>query len=116
MQRKFTFYQVIVYMSLIQKAEHQQEKAVLIGLIYQGQKEEQLTEYLDELAFLAETAGAITLKRFTQRLQSPHPRTFIGEGKLEEIRKYVEEKDVDLALFDDDLTGQQIFNIEKELK
>ncbi|MBK9731656.1 MAG: GTPase HflX [Chitinophagaceae bacterium] len=103
-------------MSLIQKAEHQQEKAVLIGLIYQGQKEEQLTEYLDELAFLAETAGAITLKRFTQRLQSPHPRTFIGEGKLEEIRKYVEEKEVDLAIFDDDLTGKQIFNIEKELK
>ncbi|MEP7128665.1 MAG: GTPase HflX [Chitinophagales bacterium] len=116
MQRKFTSYQVIVYMSLIQKAEHQQEKAVLIGLIFQGQKEEQLTEYLDELAFLAETAGAITLKRFTQRLQSPHPRTFIGEGKLEEIRKYVEEKEVDLAIFDDDLTGKQIFNIEKELK
>ena len=86
-------------MSLITKAEYQQEKAVLIGLIHQGQKEEQVTEYLDELAFLAETAGAVTLKRFTQRLQAPHPRTFIGEGKLEEIRQYVAEKEVDLAIF-----------------
>lgn len=109
-------YPFIIYMSLIQKAEHRQEKAVLIGLLFQGQKEEQLNEYLDELAFLAETAGAITLKRFTQRVQAPHPRTFIGEGKLEEIRQYVEEKQVDLAIFDDDLTGKQIFNIEKELK
>ena len=67
------------------------EHAVLIGLITQGQKEEQVTEYLDELAFLAETAGAYERKRFTQKLSSPDPRTFIGSGKLLEIKKYIEE-------------------------
>ena len=65
------------------------EHAVLIGLITQGQKEEQVTEYLDELAFLAETAGAYERKRFTQKLSSPDPRTFIGSGKLLEIKKHL---------------------------
>jgi GTP-binding protein HflX len=92
------------------------EKAILIGLIKQGEKEEQVNEYLDELAFLAETAGAMEVKRFVQKMQTPDSRTFIGSGKLEEIRKYVEEKDIDLVIFDDDLSPSQSNNVEKELK
>jgi GTP-binding protein HflX len=92
------------------------EHAVLIGLITQGQKEEQVTEYLDELAFLAETAGAYERKRFTQKLSSPDPRTFIGSGKLLEIKKYIDERVIDLVIFDDDLSPSQTNNIEAELK
>ncbi|MBA2407684.1 MAG: GTPase HflX [Chitinophagales bacterium] len=103
-------------MSLIKKPEHGKEKAILIGLIQKGQKEEQALEYLDELTFLAETAGAITVKRFTQKLAAPHSRTFLGEGKLDEIKEYVKAQEIDLAIFDDDLTGTQINNIEKELR
>ena len=103
-------------MPLVKKPHHREEKAVLVGLVHKGQKEEQLNEYLDELAFLAETAGAITLKRFTQKLPSPDSRTFIGEGKLQEVKEYVNAKKVDLVIFDDDLGGTQINNIEKELK
>ncbi|MBA3649616.1 MAG: GTPase HflX [Chitinophagales bacterium] len=103
-------------MTLVAKAQHLQEKSILVGLIHGGQKEEQMNEYLDELAFLAETAGAITMRRFTQKLHAPDPRTFIGPGKLEEVKDYVEAKEIDLAIFDDDLTGKQINNIEKELK
>ncbi|MEO5674764.1 MAG: GTPase HflX [Chitinophagales bacterium] len=103
-------------MSLVQKPEHQREKAILVAVIHKNQKEEQVNEYLDELAFLAETAGAITLKRFTQKLYSTEPRTYIGSGKLEEIRQYVNEKEIDLVIFDDDLNGTQINNLEKELK
>ncbi len=103
-------------MSLIKKPQHKEEKAVLIGLIHKSQNETEVNEYLDELAFLAETAGATTLRRFTQRLPSPDPRTFIGEGKLHEIRDYVNAKKADLVIFDDDLSGTQINNLEKELK
>jgi GTP-binding protein HflX len=92
-----------------------EEKAVLVGVIQKDQTEQQVQEYLDELAFLAETAGAITVKRFTQKLQHPDSRTFIGKGKLEEIRKYVKEKDIRIVIFDDELSGAQINNIEKEL-
>lgn len=91
-----------------------EEKAVLVGLVYKDQTEQQVQEYLDELAFLAETAGAITVKRFIQKLQHPDPRTFVGKGKLEEIKKYVQGKDVRIIIFDDELTGAQINNIEKE--
>jgi GTP-binding protein HflX len=91
-------------------------KAVLIGLINKDQTEHLVTEYMDELAFLAETAGAKAVKRFTQRLPHPDSRTFIGKGKLEEIRKYIKGKDVELAIFDDELSGSQITNIEKELQ
>src|SRR4051812_2861431 len=70
---------------------------------------------MDELAFLAETAGAKTVKRFTQRLQHPDSRTFVGSGKLEEIKKYITDKDIDIIIFDDELTGSQISNIEKTL-
>ena len=103
-------------MTLVKPVNHREEKAVMVGIITPGQSEEAVTEFLDELAFLAMTAGAVTLKRFTQRMQSPDSRTFVGSGKLEEIRQYVEAKEIDLIIFDDDLTGSQINNIEKELK
>ena len=88
----------------------------MVGIIQQGQTEETEREYLDELAFLAETAGATTIKTFMQRLEHPDSRTFVGKGKLEEIRLYVERKPVDLVIFDDELSGSQINNIEKVLK
>src|SRR5688572_14897442 len=91
----------------------EEEKAILVGLIHNTQTEEQVKEYLDELAFLAETAGAVTVKRFTQKLAHPDSKTFLGKGKLEEIRKYCEGKDIRMAIFDDELSGSQITNIEK---
>ncbi len=92
-----------------------EERAVLVGLVHKDQTEPQVQEYLDELAFLAETAGAAAMKRFTQKLPHPDSRTFIGKGKLEEIRKYVEGKNVRIVIFDDELSGAQINNIEKVL-
>jgi GTPase len=92
-----------------------EEKAVLVGLVTKDQKETQVKEYLDELAFLAETAGAITLKRFTQKLPHPDSKTYIGKGKLEEIKNYVESREVALIIFDDELTGAQLSNIEKAI-
>ena len=97
-------------------SEETTEKAVLVGLINDKQDEAKVKEYLDELAFLADTAGAVTVARFTQRLDFPNPRTFVGKGKLEEIQKYVEENEVGMIIFDDDLTTKQVSNIEKELK
>lgn len=90
--------------------------AVLVGIIQQGQSEALENEYLQELKFLAETAGATTLKIFTQKLPHPDSRTFVGKGKLEEIKKYIAARNVGLIIFDDELTGSQIMNIEKELK
>ena len=90
------------------------EKAVLVGLITKSQSEELLEEYLDELAFLTETAGAIPLKRFTQKLERPDTKTFVGKGKLQEIVAYIKEKEVDLLVFDDELSPSQLRNIEKE--
>ncbi len=88
----------------------------MVGVVTSDQSEQQLNEYLDELAFLSETAGVIAVKRFTQKLPHPDPRTFVGKGKLEEIKKYVSlHGDVELVIFDDELTGSQIQNIEKEL-
>ena len=87
----------------------------MIGLIQKEQTDEQVTEYLDELAFLAETAGAITVKRFTQKLPHADSKTFVGKGKLEEIKNYIAAKNIDVAIFDDELTGSQISNIEKAL-
>ena len=89
---------------------------MLVGLIHKEQTDAQVQEYLDELAFLAETAGAEAVKRFTQRLAHPDRATFVGKGKLEEIRQYVVGKDVSLVIFDDELSGSQISNIQKELK
>ena len=93
-----------------------QETAVIIGLITGNSSEELTNEYLDELAFLAETSGANTVKRFTQKLPIPHVATFVGKGKLEEINQYVREHCIDLAIFDDDLTPTQIRNIERTLE
>jgi GTPase len=92
-----------------------EERAVLVGLIHKDQTDAQVNEYLDELAFLAETAGAITVKRFTQKMEHPHARTFVGKGKLEEIQQYVATHDIRVAIFDDELSGAQINNIEKVL-
>lgn len=93
-----------------------QETAVLVALIRQGQTDFQVSEYLDELSFLTETLGAKTVHRFTQRLEKPDVRTFVGSGKLEEIQAYVEHFDVDMVIFDDDLSPSQMRNLENELK
>jgi len=93
-----------------------EERAVLVGLITPEQDDEQVTEYLDELAFLAETSGAITEQRFTQKLNHPNPATFVGKGKLDDINKYVREKEIDLVIFDDELSPTQLRNIEKVLE
>ena len=92
-----------------------QDKAVLIGLVYKEQSEIQVKEYLTELEFLAETAGAVTVKTFIQKLPKPDSKTFVGKGKLEEIKEYVKAKGVNLVIFDDELTGSQIGNISDEV-
>ena len=92
------------------------EKAVLVGLITKDQTDEQAKEYLEELEFLAETAGAQTIKQFVQRLKHPDVRTFVGSGKLQEINEYVQEHEIDMVIFDDDLTGKQTSILEEELK
>lgn len=92
------------------------ETAVLVGLITPNQDEAHVKEYLDELAFLADTAGAETRKIFTQKLDYPNPHTFVGKGKLEEIVAYVEANDIAMVIFDDDLTSKQVANLERELK
>ncbi len=95
---------------------NKEEKAVLVGLIYKEQTEQQVGEYLDELEFLAETAGATAAKRFIQKLPHPDTKTFVGKGKLEEIKQYIQFRgDVNVVIFDDELTGSQITNIEKAL-
>jgi GTP-binding protein HflX len=88
-----------------------EETAVLVGLVHRDQTETQMKEYLAELQFLAETAGAVTVKTFMQKLPRPDSKTFVGKGKLEEIREYVVAKGVKLVIFDDELTGSQIGNI-----
>ncbi len=92
------------------------ERTVLVGLITQRQNEAKVGEYLDELEFLADTAGAEVVCRFTQKLEYPNPRTFVGQGKLAELREYVEKNDIGMVIFDDDLSTKQIANIEKELQ
>ncbi len=92
------------------------ERAVLVGLITPVQNEERANEYLDELAFLADTAGAETVHRFTQKLDYPNPRTFVGKGKLDEIKIFIENNDISIAIFDDDLTTKQVSNLERELQ
>ena len=92
------------------------EKTVLVGLVTNRQPLNKVEEYLDELDFLAHTAGAVPEKRFIQKLEYPNPRTYVGTGKLEEIRQYIEDNDIGLVIFDDDLSPKQVANIEKELK
>jgi GTPase len=92
-----------------------EEKAVLVAVMQKDQTEQQVNEYLQELAFLAETAGARTVKTFLQKLPHPDPKTFIGKGKLEEIKAYAQGKDIRIIIFDDELSGSQITNIEKAI-
>lgn len=87
----------------------------MVGVVLKEQTEQQVQEYLDELAFLAETAGAVTVKRFMQKLSHADSKTYIGKGKLEEIKQYIIQKEIGLVIFDDELTGSQITNIEKAL-
>jgi len=96
--------------------EGKAERAVLVGLILDGQSDEEVTEYLDELEFLAKTAGIETVKSFTQRMVHPDTRSFVGKGKLFEINTYIKENNIDVIIFDDDLTPSQLRNIEKEVK
>ncbi len=98
------------------KTEVQKETAVLIGVVTRSETTELINEYLDELAFLAETAGAQTKKRFTQKLDMKDSRTFVGSGKLIEIENYIKENKIDIAIFDDELNPSQLRNIEKALK
>ncbi len=93
-----------------------EEQCVLVGVITGGITDEQSAEYLDELEFLAETAGAVAVKRFVQRLPIANPRTFVGTGKLEEIKDYIKENGIEMVVFDDDLSPAQLRNIEKELE
>lgn len=93
------------------------ERAVLVGLVTPYQDEKKLVEYLDELEFLAQTAGAVVEKRFSQKLDMPNPRTFVGAGKLEEIKQYIDEHgSIDVVIFDDELSSGQLRNIERELQ
>ena len=92
------------------------ERAVLVGIINQSQSDAQTKEYLDELEFLVKTAGAETVKSFTQKIDKPNPKTFVGSGKIEDIRKFVDENDIDIVIFDDELSPSQLRNIEKILE
>ncbi|WP_370477639.1 GTPase HflX [Tamlana flava] len=100
---------------MIEKKDVALEKAVLIGIITREQDEEKSKEYLDELEFLTYTAGGEVEKRFTQKMEKPDPRTFIGTGKLEDVRQYIKEQDIDTAIFDDELSAAQERNISKAL-
>lgn len=101
-------------------SEAKAETAVLVGLITKEQDEAKTKEYLDELEFLADTAGAVTVKRFTQRVTGPSQVTYVGKGKLEEIKQYIKdeednEREIGMVIFDDELSAKQIRNIEAEL-
>lgn len=97
------------------KEETKMEKAVVVSVIPQGTDEERVKENLDELEFLAETAGARSIRRFTQKVDKANSRTYVGSGKLEEIKAFIEENQCDLVLFDDELSPSQLRNLDKEL-
>jgi GTP-binding protein HflX len=100
---------------MIEEKKVTSEEAVLIGVVTQHQNEEQSNEYLDELEFLTYTAGGIVVKRFTQKMEMPNPKTFLGTGKLEEVRAYMATHNIETAIFDDELSSSQLRNIEKVL-
>ncbi|UAM98133.1 GTPase HflX [Polaribacter litorisediminis] len=100
---------------MIEQKEATSEKTVLIGVITQQQDETQSEEYLDELEFLTETAGGVVVKRFVQKMEKPHPKTFLGTGKLEDVKAYIDSHDIGTAIFDDELSPAQLRNIEKIL-
>ena len=101
---------------MLEQKERKYEKTVLIGVINSRQNEQKLTEYLDELEFLTQTAGGEVLKRFVQRVETPNPRTYLGSGKMEEVELYVKENEIGSVIFDDELSPAQQKNIEKLLK
>ena len=101
---------------MIEKKEHIYEKAVLVGLITKNQDEDKLTEYLDELEFLAYTAGATVERRFIQKMLQPDYKTFVGKGKMEEIRDFVKENEIGTIIFDDELSPSQLKNLEREIE
>lgn len=101
---------------MIEKKEHAYERAVLVGLITKDQDEEKLREYMDELEFLAFTAGATVEQRFTQKMSQPDSKTFVGSGKAEEIRNYIKENEIGTVIFDDELSPSQLKNLERELE
>src|SRR5690606_10974683 len=101
---------------MIEQEEIKYEKTVLVGIVNKFQEEEKSEEYLDELEFLTYTAGGKVLKRFTQKREVPDPKTFIGSGKLEKVRLFVKENEIDTVVFDDELSPAQQRNIEKALK
>lgn len=100
---------------MLEKEDINYEKAVLVGIITQNQSEEKLNEYLDELEFLTQTAGGEVIKRFTQKMDKPNPKTFVGTGKLEEIELYIKENKIDTVIFDDELTPAQQKNLSRQL-
>ena len=101
---------------MLEKKQNEYEKAVLIGVINKNQKEDKVTEYLDELEFLTYTAGGEVVKRFVQRIEIPNPKTFIGSGKMLEVEEFVTENEVGSVIFDDELSPVQQRNIEKQLR
>ncbi len=101
---------------MLEKKDIKYEKAILIGVITKNQDEDKLTEFLDELEFLTYTAGGEVVKRFTQKMDMPNPKTFIGTGKLDEVQVYVEQHDIGTVIFDDELSSAQLRNIERVLK
>jgi len=101
---------------MIESQKSNFERSVLVGIINDSQNEEKLNEFLEELEFLSLTAGGNVVKKFTQKINTPNPKTFIGKGKIEEIQKYVKNNDVSVVVFDDELSPTQQANIEKLLK
>jgi len=101
---------------MIEKKEIFYENVILVGIITKNQSKEKATDYINELAFLAETAGGKVKKKFLQRLDQPHPKTFLGSGKLQEIKEYIDENDIDIVIFDDELSPAQQKNLEKILQ
>lgn len=101
---------------MIESQKSNFERSVLVGIINDSQNEEKLNEFLEELEFLSLTAGGKVVKKFTQKINTPNPKTFIGKGKIEEIQKYVKNNDVSVVVFDDELSPTQQANIEKLLK
>ncbi len=112
--RAFLFLNLYMPQNIITAKEP--EKAVLVGIVTSGQKEAEAEDYLKELAFLTDTAGGIPVKQFMQRLDTPNPATFVGTGKLEEIHRYIKDHNIDLVIFDDDLSPSQLRNIERSLE
>lgn len=107
---------VSLHFTMLEKKEAQYERVVLVGVITREQPEDKLEEYMDELQFLAYTAGAEVEERFTQKLEKPDSKFFVGSGKLNEIKEFVDENEIDTIIFDDELTPSQLKNIEKVLE